>query len=127
MGRERRTKVLLAGYADDLAMVVPLLAARPEDTTLVNQDGFESELPEAADVVVFVFSRGATYSTQLRIVCNRVYYRVSAQRRYLLPVGDVDLAERAFPEFAHLPRTGIAELNALLERSASSGRDYSNL
>jgi hypothetical protein len=121
---ERSKKLLLTGYASDLASVVPLLTTRA-DTILVDEKGFETDLPETADVVVFALSLGGTYSTQLRIVCNRVFYGVSAKWRFLLPVGDVDLDERRFPEFGKVPKISIAELNALLEK-ISAGH-HSNL
>ena len=117
--------LVLTGYASDLGSVMPRLAVDPANTTLVDENGFESALPAAADVVVFALSRGGTYSTQLRIVCNRVFYQVSTDRRFLLALGGVDLDDRAFPEFADLPRTSIEELNALL--GGAPDRSYSNL
>ena len=120
MTRERRTKLLLAGYASDLAMVTPLLAVPRADTTVVDEDGFETELPEAVDVVVFALSLGATSSTPLRIVCDRIHHRVAARQKYLLPVGDVDLDARRFPEFADLPKTTITDLNRLLSAHSKS-------
>ena len=127
MTREGRRKILLTGYASDLAKVVPQLGAQPADTIVVNEDGLEGDVPEAADVVVFVLSRGSSYSTQVRIVCGHVFYRVSAREKFLLATGEMDASKLAFPEIAHLPTTTIAELNALLESTLSTDDDHSNL
>lgn len=112
------SNVILAGWSDDLAVIAPLLTNDRTTIVLVDERGYGAELPTTADVVVFALSRGATYSTQLRIVCNRIFYRVSTKRRFLLPVGDVDLDVRGFPEFDGVPRTTLAELTALIARLA---------
>jgi hypothetical protein len=112
-------KLVLTGYASDLATVLPALTVRAADTFVMDENSFEKAFPKHADVVVFALSHGATYSTQLRLVCNRVYARVSAPRKYLLPVGDVDLDERRFPEFIELPTITLAGLNGLLREQVT--------
>lgn len=126
MSPGRRKRVLLTGDATDLEKVRPRIEASGADVMVVNEEGLEGPVPDSADVVVFVLSREASYSTQLRIVCGHVFYRVSALEKLLLAVGEEeDAARLAFPEIRHLPATKLAELDRSL-RSAPDGA-HSNL
>ena len=107
-------KIVLAGYASDLAKIAPLFDA---ETISVDEDGFDRELPSVADVVVFALSRGACYSTQLHIVSVRVHDHVAAPHKYVLAVDDADLSDLVFPEIAALPRATLDEIRAIVAHS----------
>jgi hypothetical protein len=116
MIHEREKVILLAGYASELVDVVPVVAPSA-DLILVNEEASWSDVPKAAEVVVFVLSAGACYSTRLRGLFMYVYDRVSAPRKYVLAIDDVDLSKFVFPEIAHLPRIALDDLRNLVDHS----------
>ena len=100
-------KILLTGYAADIAAIAERIAC---DVALVDENAAAADVPKAADVVVFALSRDACYSSQVKSISVYVYDHVRAAKKSLLAIGDVDLAELAYPEIAHLPRVTLQDL-----------------
>jgi hypothetical protein len=114
MTRQRDKKLLLAGYADELTPLVRLIDTRADDIALVTENASDDDVPKSVDVVVFVTSLDTCYSTRLHSLFVYVCDRVSAREKYLLPVGDFDVAKFVFPELAHLPRIEATELASVV-------------
>ncbi len=110
MTHEPSKRILLAGYAGDLAAIVPMIRPGSTDVVLVTEEASDDDIPKAVDVVVFVASLDTCYSTRMHSLFVHVYDRVSAPQRYVLAVGNFDLAKFVFPEMRGLPRISTGEL-----------------
>ncbi len=115
MIHERNKRILLAGYANDLAEVVPKIAVPSADITLVDEKASDVDVSKAADIVVFVISMDTFYSSQLHSIFVYVHDRVLARQEYLLGIENIDLSKAAFPEIARLPQISIRDLKRMLE------------
>ncbi len=117
MKRERTTKatpeILLVGHGDDLVAFSAL--ADDIRVTLVTEDALEGDIPRTAAVLVLVLSAYACESSKLRLVYDYVVRRVAVAAKYLLPVGELPLPARVFPEAAHLERTSMERLQTILK------------
>lgn len=115
MNQQSRT-LLLSGFTDDLANVQKLLGTTLAPTTQVTEDANDADIPDAADIVIYVFSTDTGYSSQLHSIFTRIHDRVLSRREYLMMIEGSDLLRAAFPEISHLPKISIDDLKEKLER-----------
>lgn len=87
---------IIAGFADDLALVVSELPAGVRYAKIDENTAPGAEVLQA-DVVVYVFSADTGYSSQLLGRFTSIHHHARAREEYLLGVGDVKLPEEAFP------------------------------
>jgi hypothetical protein len=122
---EQKLKIILTGYANDLDDLTKLIAPSSMDIIRIDENALGPsgqaavDVPPVADVTVFVLSIDACYSTRLRGIFVYVYDHVSAPRKYLLALEQMDLSKLTFPEIAHLPAISITELKKLLDTMSS--------
>lgn len=118
----RHEKLLVVGYGEDLAPLLPRVGSISPEMLLLTEEASDDQIPNAADRIVFVMSLNTCYSTQMRSLVQCVVDRVSAPEKYVLLVGEFDADRFVFPEIRDLPRTSIEDLASRIKAT-----DYSNL
>ena len=109
--------ILLSGFADDLDRFISEFGSIPVDIQTVTENATEADIPEAAEMVVYVFSEDTGYSSQLHSIFTYVHDRVQTSKEYLLALGNVDLDKSVFPEISDLPKTTPGRMKEILERA----------
>jgi hypothetical protein len=120
MRREGTEKLLLVGYGEDLALLLPRLLSISPETLVLTEEASDHDIPTASGRIVFVMSLNTCYSTQMRSLVECVLDRVAAREKYLLLVGEFDADRFVFPEIRHLQRTSIEDLASRIEASGHS-------
>lgn len=118
--KKQNQKIIITGFADDLAVVVSRLGSRSVETIQVTENATNEAVPKSADFIIYVMSKDSVYSTQLHSIFVYIHDQVVAGREYLLSVEDIDLREVAFPEVSHLPQISVIELQNILERAGKT-------
>jgi hypothetical protein len=113
--RQRKTVVLTA-FAEDRGAIAPRIAKPFAEVVWLDEEASANEVPKTADIVVFVLSAAACYSTQLKSIVAYVHDHVRAAERYLLTTEDFDISRLVFPEIKNLPRMTFGELEHLLRQ-----------
>jgi hypothetical protein len=121
MKKQRNPTILLTGFANDLAAVVSRLDSTKIDVKLVNEEATADDVPEAADLVLYVLSRDTGYSSQLRGVFTYVQSRALSPQEYLLPIENIHPEYGVFPELSHLRQISISDLVGKLKHRGSAG------
>jgi hypothetical protein len=102
--------LLLAGFADDLELVLSELG--PVSVTLFLLDEktrYEEELPRRA-IVVYVFSRDTGASSQFLSWFSYVHDHLEPCEEYMIAVRGVDAREVVFDIIAHIECISIPKL-----------------
>jgi hypothetical protein len=114
MRQEPRSVVLLVGFEEDIQGLASLLSATTADFVLLTESATETNIPEAADIVVYAMSEDTGFSSQLHSVFVCVHDRILTNEEYLVAVGNVDLNRASFPELSRLPQASIGEIQQRL-------------
>ena len=109
-----RSTVLLVGFEADIQGLASLLSATTADFALLTENATETDIPKAADIVVYAMSEDTGFSSQLHSVFVYVHDRILTNEEYLVAVGNVDLKKASFPELSHLPQASIGEIQQRL-------------
>lgn len=84
--------------------------------TQITEDAKDTDIPNVADIVIYVFSPDTGYSSQLHSIFTRIHDRVLAPHEYLMAIEGGEPSKAAFPEISHLPEISVDGLKEELER-----------
>jgi hypothetical protein len=100
--------MLLAGFSDDLALVLGQLPSGIECFTIDERTPDDYEVPDVK-MVVYVFSPDTGYSSELLSVFAWIHHHRPVEE-YILAIRDVDLARAMFNFAKTIPTISLAEI-----------------